>query len=196
MLQEMVRCVSLVSTLPEPALRLQHVRAFPCLGKAGGGRAVQIATASPMGNRMEAGDTVELLGFYCDLGNWYPFSSWFSEQAYGSWKRRDQIRPRERKKKNKKIGKARTFLEALWPLSLQPPERRRRRETKQKAQEKNEPKQHQHEGCVVQSKQRRDATGQAPSQKPASFRRTRGSCRKRWPFMARRGGPWRGSLPY
>ena len=50
---------------------------------------------------------------------------------------------RERKKK-KKIGKARTFLEALWPLSLQPPERRRRRrrEAKQKAQEKNEPKQH------------------------------------------------------
>lgn len=102
----------------------------------------------------------------------------------------------ERERKKKKIGKARTFLEALWPLSLQPPERRRRRETKQKAQEKNEPKQHQHEGCVVQSKQRRDATGQAPSQKAASFRRTRGSCRKRWPFMARRGGPWRGSLPY
>lgn len=49
---------------------------------------------------------------------------------------------RERKEKKKKKGKARTFLEALWPLSLQPPERRRRRrETKQKAPEKNEPKQ-------------------------------------------------------
>lgn len=39
-------------------------------------------------------------------------------------------RERERGEK-KKIGKARTFLEALWPQSLQPPERRR--ETKQKA---------------------------------------------------------------
>lgn len=67
--------------------------------------------------------------------------------------------------KKKKKGKARTFLEALWPLSLQPPERRRR-ETKQKAQEKNEPKRRSQEGREVQSKRRSAATGQAPSQTP------------------------------
>lgn len=48
-------------------------------------------------------------------------------------------REKLKKKKKNKPGKARTFLEALWPLSLQPPERRR--ETKQKAREKHEPRQ-------------------------------------------------------
>jgi len=198
MLQKMVRCTSLVSTLPEAALSPQHIRARTCLSRAGGGRALQLAMVSPTGHRMEAGDMVNPLGMCPGLGNRFPLSSWFSEQACGSWKRRDQIRPREKERKKerkKKIWKTRTFLEALKPLSLQPPEGRRRRETKQKAQE-NEPKQHYHEGFKVQSKQRRDAAGQDPSQKPVGFRRSRGSRSKRCPFMARRGGPWRGSLPY
>ena len=115
MLQKMVRCTSLVSTLPEAALSPQHIRARTCLSRAGGGRALQLAMVSPTGHRMEAGDMVNPLGMCPGLGNRFPLSSWFSEQACGSWKRRDQIRPREkeRKKEKKKYGKQ----EHSWRLS-------------------------------------------------------------------------------
>lgn len=124
----------MVSTLPE------QVRAWA----EQEGRALQI----PSGHRMEAGDMLSPLGTYPGLGQWFSLSCWFSEQDHGkegikSGQRRERQRIKNRGSKNIPGGSLASLLRGAGGG-----ERQNKRHKK-----KNEPKQHKHEGCEVQSKQ-------------------------------------------